>query len=198
MKLRKNSLVTPLFAWNDILQSLLLAFLVLIAVQNNQDAPLQTKAGAISVYTEWEHGKDLDVDVWIQYPSCTKPLFYNRLQCTNGWIARDDRGIADSNTNSENASLYDLVGGEYGVNIHAFRQGRGDEFPAWVHVTIAHRADSGMVTNIFDGQIYLSKLNEEVTVMRWTMDETGEILNKTTIYKRLVEKESLEGTGMAQ
>lgn len=190
---RKSKLVTGLYAWNDILWMFVVVMLIFFNEENKKAQEADTKAGAISIYTEWEHGADLDVDVWVEYPASKLPLYYNRLQSTNGWIGRDDKGVSNSDSNSENVALYDLEPGDYTVNVHAFRQGQGSTFPTKVKVTVTYVTPLGARSEIFDSTVELKNVKQEITVVRWRINGDDKVENVNHVYKNLVNTKNTEG-----
>jgi hypothetical protein len=177
----KDRLTPVLFAWNDLLLSLLACLLVaafLISVQKKKEAETKEtdrSAGNISVYTFWRQG-DIDVDTHLRDPNNEHIYFSNRAGKT--WnLLRDDLGNANDLTgqNFENAYARGLPPGEYAVNIHAFRN--NDKYPIEVEAELRIQPElkAGGATT-FTARATLDRLGDEATLFRFSIDNDGKLV----------------------
>jgi len=92
-------------------------------------------------------------------------------------LLRDDLGtIKDRLTlNYESAFTRGVVEGEYTVNLHLFRLGDGT-LPIPVTVVVSSRPEGGYNSRIFSTDVLLRFVDEEVTVVRFALDEDGTLV----------------------
>ena len=176
--------VTTLFAWNDLLLSLLVCFLLLTALLITQVRNIQKEtktdderaAGNIAVYVFWPDGIDLDIDTHLRGPDGTHIYFANLAGPT--WnLLRDDTGMPSSiqgrdPRNFENAYSRGLPSGEYVVNVHAYR-GAKTMYPVVVEAEVRITADPSKGKSgqkIVMQKVTLYHTGEEATVVRFTID----------------------------
>src|SRR5690242_12753632 len=92
----RDRLTPVLFAWNDLLLSLLACLLVaafLISVQKKQEASKETdrSAGNISVYVFWPDGIDADIDTHLRDPD-GEHVYFSHKSGKIWSLLRDDLG----------------------------------------------------------------------------------------------------------
>lgn len=186
MSKRKRSLSTTLFAWNDLLWSLLAVFMFTTAVlvteiqkSKSEKTSDEVSAGSISVYVYWKDGIDLDIDTHLSSPGGDH-VFFGRLSGKIWNLLRDDLGSKNDTEarNFENAYARGLPAGDYIVNIHAYR-GAPTLYPAEIEaeVVIAANPNAGKGSQkIVKQKIILYRTGEEATLVRFSIDGAGNVV----------------------
>lgn len=183
-------------AYIDLL-SVCFAFFVMLAallmVQNadfHGDVP--NKAEFVILMT-WPDNSPSDMDLWLQDP--TGQLIYFKNKDTQlVTLDRDDQGIGQNTIlmpdgtrisdphRSEMMSIRGIVPGTYIVNTLMYR--KGDDHPIPVHIQVLKLNPYSVVT---DRDIVFDHTTQEETVVTFTIDENGNIINKDeTTHRQLV------------
>ena len=173
--------ITTLFAWNDLLLSLLVCFLLLTAllITQVQNIQKETKtdddkaAGNIAVYLFWPDGIDLDIDTHLRSPD-GEHVYFGKLAGKTWNLLRDDLGNAGDigKRNFENAYSRGIPAGEYIVNVHAYR-GVKTMYPVVIEAEVRITADptkGKSAQRVVTQKVTLYRTGEEATVVRFTID----------------------------
>ena len=166
-------------AFRDILFLMVFSLVVVIflltflinPVPKPDDVPLRTQ---ILIEATWPSGTAYDVDLWGMGPDGV-PVgwgIYEAGPALN--LERDDRGkINDlSELNYEWMSIRTRDAGEYVVNIHLYNEYK-EPLPVPVKVRVTGKGDIG---EIYETEILLKRRKEEVTVVRFTLDQDGKVV----------------------
>lgn len=176
----RDRLTPVLFAWNDLLLSLLACLLVaafLISVQKKKEAETKEtdrSAGNISVYAFWREG-DIDIDTHMRDPLGEHVYFSHRAGRV--WnLLRDDLGRSNDLTgqNFENAYARGLPPGEYTVNVHAFRN--GESYPVEINAELRIEQQIGGTRTTHNAHVVLDHVGDEATLWRFSIDSTGNLV----------------------
>ena len=184
----------------DMLFNLLLGFIILTIVAFLQVKPLvkkadiKTKAEYIITVT-WDKGNLDDVDTWLQDP--TKEIVYYRdKEMGLSHIDRDDRGNVNDDVllpdgtkvknpyNQEITSIRGFISGEWILNVHMFD--KRENKPTIVRVKI--EKINPVVKLIWSKDVILFEKNDEETICRFTMNQSGETVSIDEMPAKLVEK----------
>jgi hypothetical protein len=176
-------------AYRDLLLVVLGAVLaVLVAVlphQNPkakaaQEAGLVNPPGNVVVDVKWSDGTPFDVDLWVEGPGDV-PVGYSNKGGRLFNLLRDDLGVQGDflSENYESAFSRGVVAGEYVVNLHLYR---GNPPPGGLAVDVQvsvkgpSSGNNGM-TPILKARSVLHALGEELTVVRFRLDERGTLVS---------------------
>ncbi len=175
----KERLTPVLFAWNDLLLSLLACLLIaafLIASKKQQDETKETdrSAGDISVFLFWPDG-DTDLDLWLRSPD-GDIVSFNHKSGTTWSLLRDDLGNPNDLTphNFENAYSRGMPPGEYAVTVHAFRN--GETYPVAADAELRIRPDRNKSPVTFNAHVVLDHVGDEATLWRFSIDNSGNLV----------------------
>lgn len=166
-------------AFRDVLFLMVLSLVVVIflmtflinPVKKTDEVPIRTE---ILIEAFWPSGTAYDVDLWGMGPDGV-PVGWGVFTAGPALnLERDDRGkINDAATlNYEMMSIRSRDPGEYTVNLHLYNE-FSDPLPVPVKVTVAGKGDIG---EIFSGEVLLNRRKQEVTVVRFSLDEDGELI----------------------
>ena len=172
--------------FTDLLFNALLGFTFLFMVALVLVNPV-TKLGKVNLKAEyivtltWPSSQPDDVDLWVRDP-LGQVVSY--LQRDVGWLHldRDDRGdandivIIDGEThvnpiNREVVTLRGVVAGEYTVNLYYYESVTGTP----VTVTVQVDKVNPVLEVLYAEQILLERKLDEVTAIRFTLDDAGEL-----------------------
>jgi len=168
--------------FRDVLMLTLLGFVTIVVLLLPHLNPPEAKAtaqpaGNVVVEARWTDGLRSDVDLWVKGPG-DRPVGYSRKNGALFDLLRDDLGTNRDLTdlNYEFAFTRGAPAGEYIVNLHLYAI-KGEPLPIDVSVVISLRvAASGMLKEIASRQVALTREGEEVTVLRFRLDEHGALL----------------------
>jgi hypothetical protein len=198
--MRSNDDTTPFI---DLLFNLLLgyAFLFLVSFLLIQPivkkAEVHTQAEYIITVT-WPLDNTDDVDVWLEDPIENVVWFRNK-EAGLAHLDRDDLGslndvvcLADGSCvkypyNQELLTIRGFIGGEWVLNLHMYAKRTTD--PTIVHVTVDKLNPT--FQTILAKDISMSERGDEVTVSRFTMASTGDILSLDDLPKSIVQAVSV-------
>jgi hypothetical protein len=180
-------------AFRDVLFLMLLTFVVIIflltflinPISKTNEVPIRTE---ILIEAFWPSGTAYDVDLWSMGPDGT-PVgwgIYSAGPALN--LERDDRGKINDTAalNYESISLRSRNPGEYTVNLHLYNE-YGEPLPVPVKVSVTGRDDIG---EVFSGEVLLTQRKQEVTAVRFTLDENGDVVRDSihNLFKSILER----------
>ncbi len=183
--------------FTDILFNALLGFTFILFVAFVLIQPVEG-TGAINVRAEmlitvtWPDNHPDDIDTYMEEPG-GRLLWFSAREVGFLHLDRDDRGnyndtimfngeLLQNPLNQETVTLRGIAPGPYVINIHryiAIKQGP-------VPVTVKVEKLNPTTEVIFYGTTFLDRRGHEETVIRFTMDEDGNVGNLNTEPKRLV------------
>lgn len=167
-------------AFRDILFLMVFSLVVVIflltflinPVPKPDDVPLRTQ---ILIEATWPSGTGYDVDLWGMGPDAV-PVGWGIYEAGPSLnLERDDRGkINDTSAlNYEWMSIRSPDPGEYVINIHLYNEYK-EPLPVPVKVRVTGKGDIG---EIYETEILLTRRKEEVTVVRFTLDADGKLVD---------------------
>lgn len=184
-------------AFTDLLFNALLGFVFMFitafAMINDTSATgkIESKAEVL-VTVRWADQHPDDVDTLIQDPQGNL-LWYRNPDTGLMHLDRDDRGsLADrisvdgvqitAPINQETATLRALTPGEYVVNVFHFKANT----PAPVPVSIKVEKLNPVVELVHYDTVILTGLGDEKTAVRFTLSESGDIIDTNELPKALL------------
>ncbi len=134
--------------------------------------------GSIVATIEWPPG-NIDVDMWFRAPNDAAVGYSNKGgRYVN--LLRDDLGDEDGfPLNFEVSYSRAVPAGEWVLNLHLFNT-RGDPSPVPVHVEVMMKLSDKFVT-IHKSDEVLTTQGQELTVIRFTLDDKGGVVGKSRI-----------------
>ena len=157
----------------------------------------QAKKGNVELKAEyivtltWDESRSDDLDLWVEDP-IGEVVSY--LQRDAGWLHldRDDRGDSTDTIevagermvhpiNQEIVTLRGVIAGEYVVNVHYYATETGAPLTATLKVD---RVNPELET-LFVEQVTLRAVDDERTVIRFTLARDGKLIRFSRIPKRL-------------
>jgi len=148
------------------------------AKQNQADAA--QPPGNLIVEARWPDTTDVDVDLWVSAPGET-PVGYSNKGGRTLNLLRDDRGFYSDPTNLNYEMTFGrgMPAGEYVVNLHYYgATDRNHIPPVPVIIVVSSRAAStGLSTRLFNETVTLDHLGQETTVVRFSVDEDGGVVD---------------------
>lgn len=180
-------------AFRDVLFLMVLNLVVVVFLLTFLINPVE-KAGEVPIHTEilieafWPADTSYDVDLWGMGPD-GMPVGWGVFTAGPTLnLERDDRGkINDTSTiNYEMMSIRSRDPGEYTINLHLYNE-FNDPLPVPVKVSVTGKDDIGQ---IFSGDVLLTRRKEEVTVVRFSLDEDGDLIADSihNLYKPILVK----------
>jgi hypothetical protein len=184
--------------FTDILFNALLGFAIMLFIAFALIKP-DDKAGNINVKAEmlitvtWPDNSPDDIDTYVRDPQ-DNIVWYNTLDRGFIHLDRDDRGEyldqikVDGKTvtfplNQETVTIRGIVPGEYTVNVYEFLNPSNTAIPVSVKVEKLNPS----VKVIYYESMNLTRVGDERTAIRFTMDAAGEISNLNTVQDSLVD-----------
>ncbi len=180
-------------AFRDVLFLMVFSLVVVIflltflinPVQKPDEVPLRTQ---ILIEITWPSGTAYDIDLWGMGPDGV-PVGWGIYEAGPSLnLERDDRGkINDtSDLNYEWMSIRTRDPGEYTVNLHLYNEYR-EALPVPVKVRVTGKGDLGEIHN---EEVLLNRRKEEVTVVRFTLDEDGGLIEDSIhdLYKSIISQ----------
>ncbi|MES3009149.1 MAG: hypothetical protein V4738_00060 [Pseudomonadota bacterium] len=187
----------------DMLFNMLIAFVFCFIIAMLAFNPKARKSGDIPAKAEyivtvtWPDNNPNDVDAWLQDPA-ENLLWFRQRDIGLMHLDRDDRGASNNSVvvngraisnpiRQEMATLRGIVAGEYIVNAHYYDSKDGK--PVDVTVTVVKvnpRADI-----VYYGTVQIPAKGEERTLVRFTLDGQGEVVNINTLPKTIVQRTGL-------
>ena len=187
----------------DMLFNMLIAFVFCFVVAMLSFNPASRKAGDIPAKAEfivtvsWPDNNPNDIDSWVQGPD-GNVLWFRQRDAGLLHLDRDDRG-AKNNTvivngreitspiRQEIVTLRGLVPGEFVVNAHYYES--RDKLPVDVSVAVVKVNPQAEI--IYNGTVQIPVKGDERTLVRFTLDETGRVLDINTQPLTIVQRASL-------
>lgn len=180
-------------AFRDVLFLMVFSLVVVIflltflinPVQKPDEVPLRTQ---ILIEITWPSGTAYDIDLWGMGPDGV-PVGWGIFEAGPSLnLERDDRGkINDtSELNYEWMSIRTRDAGEYTVNLHLYNEYR-EALPVPVKVRVTGKGDLG---EIYSEEILLTRRKEEVTAVRFTLDQDGNLIDDSihNLYKSIISQ----------
>ena len=188
-------------AFTDLLFNVLIgfAFLFIIAFilinPIKEEAQIKAKA-EFMVIMEWDPKSNYDIDLWMQDPLDTIVGFPNK---ESGWLHLDKDDLGASNDtmimrdgttktiylNREIMTVRGVASGEYIVNIHLYSTKGLNTGPMPVHVEILK---INPYSEIYSGVTTLQLNGQEETVLRFTVNQAGDVISQNKLQKRFAGK----------
>lgn len=178
-----RQVVPTLFAWNDLLWSLLACLLVAVILVSqqkkaNSDPAAARAIGNIAVFVYWPDDTDVDIDTHLSGPG-GEHVYYKHPSGKVWNLLRDDMGAINDGTprNFENASTRGIPAGEYIINVSAYR-GADNLFPVTVGVELRINPSvdgGGPPQLVLNRKVTLDHIGEEATAFRFTADSNGHV-----------------------
>jgi hypothetical protein len=181
-------------AFRDVLFLMVLNLVVIVILLSFLINPIE-KAGEVPLRTEilieasWPAHTSYDVDLWGMGPDGIPVGWGAHTAGPSLNLERDDRGSINDNSavNYEVMSIRNREPGEYTINVHLYNE-FDEPLPVPVKVLVTGKGDLG---EIFSGEVLLHRRKEEVTVVRFRLDEDGDLiadsihnLHKSILMKR--------------
>lgn len=170
----------------------IIAFLLISPITKKKD--IEKKAEYV-ITVSWPNGFKDDVDTWLQDPA-EKLLSFRSKEVGLMHLDRDDLGNLNDNQyvpgvgrinypyNREITTIRGIMPGEYILNIHMYRK----EGKTPVPVTVTLEKLNPTVKLIYSTVQMLSVKWEEKTIIRFTLDPDGEVIDTRFLYMPLVGK----------
>lgn len=175
----------PKIAALDLLCSLLLVVLVLIAPEQPKSKPSIETLGSYAIAIEWPPGDD-DIDLHVMSPDGCVTYFANSDNCPGVNLERDDLGeYNDSVTvNAERTIIRQATPGEYVANVHGYRLAHRTRT-----VIVRFYRLAGKDTLLRTDHVTLSSTGDERTVFRFTLNKDGQVAGYSSLPKHLVQNQ---------
>lgn len=198
ISMKNRGLVATLFAYNDLLFSLLACFmllsvLLLVEVKNMKkaDSELDSRhSGDVNVYAFWGDNLDADMDMHLESPDGEHVWFLHKDGKT--WnLLRDDLGMMGDNDihNFENASARGLPPGSYTINMAAYRA-VPSLYPIEIDVEVrfTRTTAGGPKQTVYNQKVKLYRTGDETTIIRFDIDSSGNVVPGSVnhLFKQLV------------
>ncbi len=149
------------------------------------EVELETSAsepGNVIVEIHWPPELDADVDLWVKAPGDI-PVGYSNKGTALVNLLRDDLGQFNDLTDANYEVTYSrgIVAGEWIVNVHAFRMDLERPPPILVRTVVSvMRPDFMRPVQILEKQVGLTRLGQERTVFRFTLNAEGKLVRGST------------------
>lgn len=163
---------------NQLMVYLLLFIIVLsmVAVQKKTEGDGDPSMGPLKIELAWKDGP-IDMDLWLRAPQIEKPIGFSNPNSKDCNLLRDDLGTqADPlSINYEDIICRATVPGEYIINAKAFSI-PDNETDVQVHMLLTLKKSPGEMGVRYERTVTFSKLREERTLMRFTLDDERNII----------------------
>jgi hypothetical protein len=165
------------FAFNLIIALTALFLLSMLLINPPKQESNTKKEAKYIIVVKWQDGSSHDVDLWVQYDG--KNVGFPSRQSEHISLERDDLGPDDTESNTHFIPLNEEV-----IAIRAFRQGwytaavhwyrkRGQQEPPVVRWALISVVDNNKM--ISNGEVSFTQEGQELTIIRFFMQEDGEI-----------------------
>jgi hypothetical protein len=193
---RRSDEIDP---FSDLLFNTLLIFVMLFAIAIVAMNP-KAKTGVIDAKAEfivtvtWPDMNPNDIDTWVQDPG-RNLVWFRQREGGMMHLDRDDRGLANDTLvvngqqvvnplNQEVVTVRGFSPGEYTVNVFYYDSKNGEPVPVNVSVVkVNPRAEV-----VFYGTVNVVRKGDEVTAVRFTVNQEGKVEAVNTLAKTLVER----------
>ena len=130
-----------------------------------------TPPGTITVEIHWPSEMNTDIDLWVLAPG-DATVGYSAKSGRVFNLLRDDLGHLNDimPLNYENAYTRGSPAGEYVVNLHLYSTA---DPPPVSGIVLVSRRVNGSTVRIFTKTVILTKVGQELTVTRFTLDKNG-------------------------
>ena len=187
----------------DMLFNMLIAFVFCFVVALLAFNPKARKSGDIPAKAEfmvtvsWPDNNPNDIDTWVQEPS-GKVLWFRQRDAGLLHLDRDDRGAKNATVlvngrefsspiRQEIVTLRGVLPGEYVVNAHYYDS--KDQMPVDVTVTVVKVNPQAEI--VFNGTQQIPATGDERTLVRFTLDDTGQVTDLNTRPLTIVQRVGL-------
>lgn len=196
LRKRRSDEIDP---FSDLLFNTLLIFVMLFAIAIVAMNP-KAKTGVIDAKAEfiitvtWPDMNPNDIDTWVQDPG-RNLVWFRQREGGMMHLDRDDRGLANDTLvvngqqvvnplNQEVVTVRGFSPGEYTVNVFYYDSKNGEPVPVNVSVVkVNPRAEV-----VFYGTVNVARKGDEVTAVRFTVNQEGKVEAVNTLAKTLVER----------
>jgi hypothetical protein len=187
----------------DMLFNMLIAFVFCFVIAILAFNPNARKGGDVPAKAEfmvtvsWPDNNPNDVDTWVMEPG-GKTLWFRQRDAGMLHLDRDDRGAKNNSVlvngklitsaiRQEIVTLRGIVPGEYVVNAHYYDS--GDQQPVDVSVMVVKVNPQAEI--VYTGTQQIPRKGDERTLVRFTLDESGQVLDLSTSPKTIVQRTGL-------
>ena len=187
----------------DMLFNMLIAFVFCFVVALLAFNPKARKSGDVPAKAEfiitvsWPDNNPNDIDAWVLEPS-GKTLWFRQRDAGMLHLDRDDRGSKNSSVlvngreisspiRQEIVTLRGLVPGEYVVNAHYYES--QDKLPVDVSVAVVKVNPQAAI--VFTGTQQIPVKGDERTLVRFSIDEAGNVTDVNTRPLTIVQRAGL-------
>ena len=187
----------------DMLFNMLIAFVFCFVVALLAFNPKARKSGDIPAKAEfmvtvsWPDNNPNDIDTWVQEPS-GKVLWFRQRDAGLLHLDRDDRGAKNATVlvngrefsspiRQEIVTLRGVLPGEYVVNAHYYDS--KDQMPVDVSVTVVKVNPQAEI--VFNGTQQIPAKGDERTLVRFTLEEAGQVTDLNTRPLTIVQRVGL-------
>lgn len=187
----------------DMLFNMLIAFVFCFVIAILAFNPSARKAGDVPAKAEfmvtvsWPDNNPNDIDTWVLEPG-GKTLWFRQRDAGLLHLDRDDRGAKNNSVivngrelsspiRQEIVTLRGIVPGEYVVNAHYYDS--RDQQPVDVSVAVVKVNPQAEI--IYTGTQQIPRKGDERTLVRFTIDESGRVLDLSTNPKTIVQRTGL-------
>lgn len=187
--------------FKDFLFNLLLVFIVLLALllmlpkKPNESAKDITTKAEFVIQMEWDSERNIDVDIWVK-DSNKNIVYFSGKKAMNMTLEQDDLGHSSDKyvkqdgtegifkINEETVSIRGITPGTYTVNAHIYNDlgGISPSDPLLVNVRVIKL---NPYFKIFKGTKTFTERGEEQTFINFTIDESGEVIDKDFEYNEI-------------
>lgn len=170
--------------FRDLVMLTLLGFVTMVVLMLPHLAPPTqgeetiASPGNLIVEARWPDDVDVDVDLWVKAPN-DRPVGFSNSSGVVFDLLRDDLGFErdDTGLNYEFAFSRGAPAGEYVVNIHLYsNRVLAATVPVDVRVRLSREADT-KPRSVTSKRLILNHAGHEVTVVRFTLDESGRLVS---------------------
>jgi hypothetical protein len=183
--------------FTDLLFNALLGFVVMFVIAFLLINPV-AKTGAVDNKAEflitltWPDGRKEDVDLYVADPEGRLVWFRSR-EAGLMHLDRDDLGLGNdvmevagkkvvNPVNQEIVSIRGIASGEYVVNLHLYRDDRGQSVPVKVKVEKLNPK----VELVYYGDVTLKRRGDERTAVRFSVTSDGRVHDVNRLTKAIV------------
>ncbi len=187
----------------DMLFNMLIAFVFCFVVAMLSFNPLARKAGDVPAKAEfivtisWPDNNPNDIDAWVLEPT-GKVLWFRQRDAGMLHLDRDDRGAKNNSLivngreianpiRQEIVTLRGLVPGEYVVNAHYYES--RDQLPVDVSVAVVKVNPQAEI--IYNSTVRIPIKGDERTLVRFTLNDRGDVVDLNTRPLTIVERSGL-------
>lgn len=180
----------------DLLFNMLLAFVAMFILSfsliniTKINKNFESKAEFI-ITISWPNDFDDDIDVYLQDPE-KHLIMFKRKEDGLMHLDRDDLGFANDvietingpikyNENREIVTIRGVCVGEYTLNVHAFKKKDARSTPVKIQIDKINPTFKTVIIK----EVILAKEGDEKTVIRFTLNNNGDLVSTNAIQKSL-------------